>query len=492
MSDTDEEIRRTVVGALGNIVDPRVEPALEAALKDSSKSVRREAADNLGYIGDPRAVPLLLAVLDDPQAEVRSGAAYALGLVADSRAAAPLVERLTSDSDKNVRSSTAGALGEIGDPQALPALLQAQKDPIRDVRPRRWGRWATWATAGRRCLLLPAQDADDDLRGAAITSLGRINGARALPLLLAALKDPKGSVRVDAAEALGDLGDPRAVEGLAAALGDRLENVRFWAAIALGTCGNAPAGRNPTAGEGSKAGDALLPLLEGKDDRVKVVAAFALGLLRRPEALPHLADMLRKRDDWQAFAAVAGLARLDTPEARAALQEGAEKARDAATRRFAARAAEKGLAAALEAELAEPPRNSHSYYAARVLLFLNDPSTLPALRQARPAATIQPASGPAPPSAASSGYPSRDRKAAVPCAQPGLYSRIGSRMGSSFSLPGGFCGGAVGDGAVVPVAAGPPPGGGVGLAGFDGAQADTRHTAAPRTIETMHLMAFIS
>jgi HEAT repeat protein len=73
-----------------------------------------------------------------------------------------------------------------------------------------------------------------------------IIGKRAVPHLIALLKDPKDDVRWEAAKALASIADTRATPGLVAALEDRTFGVRWLAAEGLIAMGR----------------DALVPLLE--------------------------------------------------------------------------------------------------------------------------------------------------------------------------------------------------------------------------------------
>ncbi|MGB2823703.1 MAG: HEAT repeat domain-containing protein, partial [Phycisphaerae bacterium] len=153
--------------------------------------------------------------------------------------------------------------------------------------------------------------------------------------LVAALEGLRGRDRLEAVLALGAIGDPRAA-------------------------------------------DAIEPLLQDQDESMRVIAAFALALLGESEALGVLVEALHGKEDWAAFAAVVGLSRLGTPEAVKALQEGAEKAREPAIRRLAARALKTSVAQALAVQLRNP-KGDYAHYAARALCYLNAPAALPAL-----------------------------------------------------------------------------------------------------------------
>lgn len=67
--------------------------------------------------------------------------------------------------------------------------------------------------------------------------LGALDASEAVPALIDALKDPEAGVREQVAWALGAIGDRRAVDGLIGALSDSSPAVRRQAAWALGAIG---------------------------------------------------------------------------------------------------------------------------------------------------------------------------------------------------------------------------------------------------------------
>jgi len=72
----------------------------------------KRAAAVLGRFGDPRAVPALVQALRDPQWYVRQAAATALGAIGDLRAVGAL-EKASRDSHKAVARAAAAALRAI-------------------------------------------------------------------------------------------------------------------------------------------------------------------------------------------------------------------------------------------------------------------------------------------------------------------------------------------------------------------------------------------
>jgi len=124
---------------------------------------------------------------------------------------------------------------------------------------------------------------EPELRQYLALVLGRTHDREALPLLVAALKDPDDKTRIYALWALGDLGDPRGRGPLEEALADPDPGTRKTAAFALGELGDR----------------AAVPALLGRlDDRVADVrwnTALSLSRLGSRAGVPVLETMLDRR-----------------------------------------------------------------------------------------------------------------------------------------------------------------------------------------------------
>lgn len=126
---------KSAVWRLYRIKDPRVVPALIAALKNKDSSyainvIRKHAAKALGLLKDRRAVPDLIALLKDDWAHIE--AAKALGKIKDIRAVPYLIAWIKDGSRETwTRRITATvALGNIGDVRAVPALRALLKKDL--------------------------------------------------------------------------------------------------------------------------------------------------------------------------------------------------------------------------------------------------------------------------------------------------------------------------------------------------------------------------
>ncbi|MFM7355074.1 MAG: HEAT repeat domain-containing protein, partial [Microcystis aeruginosa] len=126
--DSDDDVRRNAVEALGKIGSETAIPGLLKALEDSDDDVRRKAAEALAKIGSETAIAGLLKALEDSYFEVRMSAAEALGKIGSETAIAGLLKAL-EDSDEYVRRKAAEALGKIGTETAMTELINRLKNP---------------------------------------------------------------------------------------------------------------------------------------------------------------------------------------------------------------------------------------------------------------------------------------------------------------------------------------------------------------------------
>jgi HEAT repeat protein/DNA polymerase III delta prime subunit len=301
---------------------------------------RYDAAKALGKLGDVRAVDTLIAILQNDQIittvatylgdalDVREAAAIALGELGDTRAVEPLIAVLNnkifvasnntlvshSPHSTSINAAAAEALGKLGDARAVEPLIAVLQDKL---------------FTGMSLL-----EAGYDVRRSAAEALGKLGDARAVEPLIAALKINKAvtnlsdgiqNVRRSAAEALGRLGDKRAVEPLIEALLDdqfvnvfsgQGQNVRRSALKALVLLGDV------------RAVEPLIAVLSDKrsinrlnrgTQWVREEAAEALGNFGDPRAVKALSDVLDDKNVGRY--AEEALSKIDTPEAKAALNK---------------------------------------------------------------------------------------------------------------------------------------------------------------------------
>jgi hypothetical protein len=193
--------------------------------------IQWRAADALGTLGEAAFEPLLRP-LAYPKIHVRIGAVEALGAIKSPRSVEPLIHTLMTDTSSEVRWVTALALGEIGDKRAIPALLASLKDEDRYVR-----------YGSVKALEQLGWSAETDLDKAyyylalqdweAVIKMGK----SAIGPLIDLLRDKHPSIRVRIVEILGSTGDAKAKNSCKLVLRDPDENVRWCGVLASQRCG---------------------------------------------------------------------------------------------------------------------------------------------------------------------------------------------------------------------------------------------------------------
>lgn len=274
---------------------PALSQALQARTARPGDDLRGIFARALADLATPQDRPLLtlFATLArrDPDLFVRASCIDALGRVGDATDRPALVAA-KSDAEVWVREAASRALASLDARAALEltASIQGQPQPVDDAESMALGR-----------ALREAQDTAS--RDSALDALvGR--GFRALPILLSLLGDPKKVVRLTAYRGLGRMRDRRALPALITRADDSTLDIE----------------------ERALAARALAAALDGRD----------------VELIPLLLKLLGYEDRFIRAAAVAGLARIGTLQAREAvlraLDDPESFIRESTARSLAARA----------------------------------------------------------------------------------------------------------------------------------------------------------
>lgn len=217
--------------------------------KDDDPQARAMAVAGLAKLRDKRGFAPVVVTLFDPVDEVRATAATALGLFDDDRAFEPLVECL-KDPCEQVAVNCAWALGQLSNTRGLNKLLELIADTelpsaVRAAAATATGERAELAGSDlatsdalierTRVVLLNAFDDDDDeLRAAAVWSIGHLPyDKQTLYACLDMLEDDYEWVVRYAIEALAQFGDLAAVEPLEALADSDDEAIRALAQQAL-------------------------------------------------------------------------------------------------------------------------------------------------------------------------------------------------------------------------------------------------------------------
>jgi len=346
--------------ALARIHDPAVAHRIVPLLRD--ELVGDQAAEALGQIGDEDAVAPLVAALERPDA---SASSIVDALASIHRRYSEMFGGGAQIEDLVRRSVSATAAKRMID-----AAGRASGDSLRHfVLVLGWLRGAAVERALTHMLGTPAvqhelieaivrfgapmvdvlveQLGRDDLdtRRAAVTALGRIGDARAVPALIALLDGGDRELMVPVAGALARLGDPRAFEPLVRLLGDEDLPVRHAAIGALNSIGHPDmaarmqiliSNPDPLVRESAvkiagyfgytSCADQLIERCEDAVEAVRAAALEHVAFLEDGRVL-HVLVAAIERDTPRARAAAAqALTYVESPEATTALRRGAQDA----------------------------------------------------------------------------------------------------------------------------------------------------------------------
>ena len=207
LGDEDWHVRKQAARILGTLGDPKAAKPLARTLRDEDPVVQQEAAAALGRIGDPGAVAdAILASLKHDDPLIRNEAVATLQEKGDE-AVAPLIHALIHRRDEEVKREAADALVIVGPPavDALCYVLTLDKKKTHAIA-RQIAAW-TLGTIGDRRAVEPlgealANDNDPGVRHESAKALARVDGDRAVELLVEATKDRDEDVRKEAKRAL--------------------------------------------------------------------------------------------------------------------------------------------------------------------------------------------------------------------------------------------------------------------------------------------------
>ena len=326
---------------------------LSGVLRGGEPEERLSAVNQLTYMRPPDTVELLIGALKDKDGRVRASAATGLGYKATSAAVTPLAV-LLSDPDARVRVAALGAINEIGlptarswirawrekiaaapsdDPRIADFLGRALGDPDSEVRrtalqvlPRHGRRGvgiahehlqakdtpAEWLAAAEPELVRALKARDPEHRKAAVDTLFRLYGERAVRSLAEALKDPSPDVRQAAVDAVTSLTPRPAFKEILARLDDPDEGVVDKVIHGMVCARNLATFDD---GEERQLHEQMLRLVRYREGAVQATAAWALGEMGRVEAVGALCELLVSPREDVLVAACEGLGKINDPRA---------------------------------------------------------------------------------------------------------------------------------------------------------------------------------
>ena len=225
--------------------------SIESGWNDLDLDLRRAGCDLVGRVGGTRAPVILRAALMESDGSLRAAAARAAGLGHCAELMPMLVEQLEGAASDPVAESDEESVAIVG------ALVELA----------RWDADADQGLAGELIALLSErlETAQDDVRVAVATVLGKVGRPEDEELIVHLLKDPDHDVRRSAVVALARLEPGASSEPLRLALADESARVRLAAATALGEA------------ESPQVIDDLHRLIHDDDGRVRSAAVRGIG-----------------------------------------------------------------------------------------------------------------------------------------------------------------------------------------------------------------------
>jgi HEAT repeat protein len=220
LQDTDSEIRYCALCALEDIENIGVIEPFILELNDEYSGIRGKAALILGNSGDVRAVKPLIKALKDQSIIVRRYAAEALGKLEDHSSVEPLLNAFQDNKD-DLREVIAISIAKLRDPK-IGQILQKMKLGFGMIhnglsRARENKRFSLFIEPLKKAL----REGNEISRIASALALGVIGGATPVEPLAESLgSDISEDVRVAAVESLGQIGRVEAKRVLKKALND--------------------------------------------------------------------------------------------------------------------------------------------------------------------------------------------------------------------------------------------------------------------------------
>lgn len=298
LDDPDPCVRASACESLARAANPVVVPALFERLSDPDARVVQAATGAIQSLGTADTERLALEAARSEEPRVRSAAFRILAYFGYS-AALPIFLEALGGSDARLRDLAIQGLRFIEGPEAFEALLQATRHP--EARARAAAMRALGSGRDdlrvQSALIRGLDDDDAWVRYYATQSLGRLGLPALAPLIAARLEDPAGQVRVAAIEALSHVDTPVATQALIGAAREGVDaDVRRAALIGLGIA------RRP------ESASILVHAAHSDDPSTRLVAISALSGFEGVEVLDHLEAAARDPDESVRTAAVGFLA----------------------------------------------------------------------------------------------------------------------------------------------------------------------------------------
>ena len=281
ISHTNAAVRQAVVAAINSLGHPEMARRAPALLRDPNPRVRESAVKIAGYFGFAECTDLLLERCRDEDENVRRAAIEHIPYLEDVRVVATLADALCSGTPR-VRAAAANAFAQVEGGAALPHLLGALSDPDS------WVRYFAARSIGHHAygegldLLaeVAREDAASHVRIAAVDSLGKIDGPRAVAVLSSFVQSSDPDLAAAALKSLGQINHTEALPPLLEALRSPVAALRLEALQALGA-----------RGEKEVIGAIQWAAATDSEPQVAQAAIDALARLATPESIAALIDL---------------------------------------------------------------------------------------------------------------------------------------------------------------------------------------------------------
>ncbi|HEY9604511.1 MAG TPA: HEAT repeat domain-containing protein [Allocoleopsis sp.] len=215
LSDSAYHVRAAAIEALGQVGGAHavyiLAPLVEAA--DTNSDLVRAALTALGEIGHPNALPPLLSTLRSPAPERRIWAIRALGKRGGMGVEEALQALATTDTEEDVVQVAIEALERLATPEAIASLLELTANPT--LNPICVAALANLKATHLEAIASGLNHTNIGVRRAVVEVLTRMKHPRASEFLLNALDDGDASVRLATVNALQSLGNRDAERKLA-------------------------------------------------------------------------------------------------------------------------------------------------------------------------------------------------------------------------------------------------------------------------------------
>ncbi|MEW5806146.1 MAG: HEAT repeat domain-containing protein [Acidobacteriota bacterium] len=263
----------------------RLLPRLEEEEEEAGTNLKSSICFSLGLLGDPNCIPLVMQGPHAASRTVAGGSINYIGACATflgDQAVDPLIEVVQRYKDEKKIYGAVSALGKVASARAIPFLKSLLEHPDDKVKSLAIGALAQIGDPSTSEFITPFLDNSADLlRESSAEAMYYLRDRKAIKKLCKlAVEDPVVMVRVKSLMSLGVYGEREAFETLLIGASDQDVSARIIAIECIGKSGN-------------KAGsETLRKKIKDMDTRVGMAAVNAYEKLMERDAETHLIKVL--------------------------------------------------------------------------------------------------------------------------------------------------------------------------------------------------------